>query len=51
MAEGAPATLMSASEIFSPEVSTAEALTQALRRSVGIRIKYGASFAFDANFL
>ncbi|OQV24454.1 RuvB-like 2 [Hypsibius exemplaris] len=39
MSDGAPATLMSASEIFSPEVSTAEALTQALRRSVGIRIK------------
>ncbi|GAU91115.1 hypothetical protein RvY_03433 [Ramazzottius varieornatus] len=39
MGEGTPATLMSASEIFSPEMSTAEALTQAIRRSVGIRIK------------
>ena len=34
-----PFTQMSASELFSLEVSKAEALEQALRRSIGVRIK------------
>jgi RuvB-like protein 2 len=31
---------MSGSEIFSLEMSKTEALTQAFRRSIGVRIKY-----------
>ncbi len=34
-----PFTMMAASEIFSLEMSKTEALTQALRRSIGVRIK------------
>eukprot|EP00211_Chloroparvula_japonica_P002809 CAMPEP_0119134172 /NCGR_PEP_ID=MMETSP1310-20130426/15891_1 /TAXON_ID=464262 /ORGANISM="Genus nov. species nov., Strain RCC2339" /LENGTH=458 /DNA_ID=CAMNT_0007124931 /DNA_START=120 /DNA_END=1499 /DNA_ORIENTATION=+ len=34
-----PVTMMSASEIFSLEMSKTEALTQAFRRSIGVRIK------------
>jgi len=34
-----PCTMMSASEIYSLEMSKPEALTQALRRSIGVRIK------------
>lgn len=39
LGEGRPFTAISGSEIFSPELSKTEALTQALRRSIGIRIK------------
>jgi RuvB-like protein 2 len=34
-----PFTMISGSEIFSLEMSKTEALTQALRRSIGVRIK------------
>lgn len=34
-----PFTMISASEIFSLEMSKTEALTQAFRRSIGVRIK------------
>ena len=34
-----PFTMVAASEIFSMEMSKTEALTQVLRRSIGIRIK------------
>jgi DNA helicase TIP49 (TBP-interacting protein) len=34
-----PFTMISASEVFSLEMSKTEALTQAFRRSIGIRIK------------
>ena len=34
-----PFTAMSGSEIFSLEMSKTEALTQAFRRSIGVRIK------------
>lgn len=35
-----PFTNMSGSEIFSLEMSKTEALTQAFRKSIGVRIKY-----------
>jgi len=34
-----PLTMMAGSEVFSLEMSKTEALTQALRRSIGVRIK------------
>jgi RuvB-like protein 2 len=34
-----PFTMISASEVFSLEMSKTEALTQAFRRSIGVRIK------------
>jgi len=34
-----PFTMLAASEIFSLEMSKTEALTQAFRRSIGVRIK------------
>lgn len=34
-----PFTMMAASEIFSLEMSKTEALTQAFRKSIGVRIK------------
>ncbi|NWT94516.1 RUVB2 protein, partial [Urocynchramus pylzowi] len=37
-----PFTAIAGSEIFSLEMSRTEALTQAFRRSIGVRIKYGA---------
>ncbi|CAF4853048.1 unnamed protein product, partial [Rotaria socialis] len=39
-----PFTAMSGSEIFSLEMSKTEALTQAFRRSIGVRIKEEAEF-------
>ncbi|XP_041343890.1 LOW QUALITY PROTEIN: ruvB-like 2, partial [Pyrgilauda ruficollis] len=38
-----PFTAIAGSEIFSLEMSRTEALTQAFRRSIGVRIKYGGS--------
>lgn len=35
-----PFTCMSGSEIYSLEMSKTEALTQAIRKSIGVRIKY-----------
>lgn len=37
--QGVPFTMLAASEIFSLEMSKTEALTQAFRRSIGVRIK------------
>ena len=37
--EDVPFTMLAASEIFSLEMSKTEALTQAFRRSIGVRIK------------
>jgi RuvB-like protein 2 len=34
-----PFTSMAGSEIYSPELSKTEALTQAIRKSIGVRIK------------
>lgn len=39
LGEGVPFTMISASEIFSLEMSKTEALTQALRKSIGVRIR------------
>jgi RuvB-like protein 2 len=39
MAKDVPFTMMAGSEVFSHEMSKAEALTQAFRRSIGVRIK------------
>lgn len=39
LGEDTPFTMMAGSEIFSLEMSKTEALTQALRRSIGVRIK------------
>lgn len=39
LGENVPFTMLSASEIYSLEVSKPEALVQALRRSIGVRIK------------
>ncbi|OMJ82083.1 hypothetical protein SteCoe_17299 [Stentor coeruleus] len=39
LGEDTPFTMMAASEIFSLEMSKTEALTQSLRRSIGVRIK------------
>lgn len=39
LGEGVPFTMMAASEIFSLEMSKTEALTQAFRKSIGVRIK------------
>ena len=39
LGEDTPFTMMTGSEIFSLEMSKTEALTQALRRSIGVRIK------------
>ena len=39
LGEETPFTMLSGSEIFSLEMSKTEALTQAFRRSVGVRIK------------
>ena len=39
MAKDVPFTMMAGSEVFSHELSKAEALTQAFRRSIGVRIK------------
>lgn len=39
LGEDVPFTMLAGSEIFSLEISKSEALTQALRRSIGVRIK------------
>ena len=39
LGENTPFTAISGSEIFSLEMSKTEALTQALRKSIGVRIK------------
>lgn len=39
-----PFTIMSGSEVYSPEISKTEVLCQAFRRSVGIRIKEETQF-------
>jgi RuvB-like protein 2 len=39
LGEETPFTMLAASEIFSLEMSKTEALTQAFRRSIGVRIK------------
>ncbi len=39
LGEDVPFTTMAGSEIFSLEMSKTEALTQAFRRSIGVRIK------------
>jgi RuvB-like protein 2 len=39
LGEETPFTMMSASEIFSMEISKTEALTQALRKAIGVRVK------------
>ena len=39
LGEDVPFTMLAGSEIFSLEMSKTEALTQAFRRSIGIRIK------------
>lgn len=39
-----PFTCMSGSEIYSLEMSKTEALTQAIRKSIGVRIKYVCSY-------
>lgn len=39
MDKDVPFTMMAGSELFSHEMSKAEALTQAFRRSIGVRIK------------
>lgn len=39
LGEDVPFTMLAGSEIFSLEMSKSEALTQALRRSIGVRIK------------
>lgn len=39
LGEETPFTMMAGSEIFSLEMSKTEALTQAFRRSIGVRIK------------
>ena len=39
-----PFTAIAGSEIFSLEMSRTEALTQAFRRSIGVRIKSGGSW-------
>ena len=39
LGEDLPFTMMAGSEIFSLEMSKTEALTQAFRRSIGVRIK------------
>lgn len=39
LGEGVPFTMISASEIFSLEMSKTEALTQAFRKSIGVRIR------------
>ena len=39
LAKDVPFTMMAGSEIFSHEMSKSEALTQAFRRSIGVRIK------------
>ena len=39
LGEDVPFTMMAGSEIFSLEMSKTEALTQAFRRSIGVRIK------------
>lgn len=39
LGEDVPFTMLAGSEIFSLEMSKTEALTQAFRRSIGVRIK------------
>lgn len=39
MDKDVPFTMLAGSEIYSHELSKAEALTQAFRRSIGVRIK------------
>jgi RuvB-like protein 2 len=39
MSKDIPFTMLAGSELFSHEMSKAEALTQAFRRSIGVRIK------------
>jgi hypothetical protein len=59
MDKDVPFTMLAGSEIYSHELSKSEALTQAFRRSIGVRIKYvwGVSFSWTekqtlcANFL
>lgn len=41
-----PFTAMAGSEIYSLEMSKTEALTQALRKSIGVRIKYELKKSF-----
>lgn len=41
-----PFTCMSGSEIYSLEMSKTEALTQAIRKSIGVRIKYALILPF-----
>lgn len=38
LGNGVPFTVLSSSEIFSPEISKTEALTQAFRKSIGVKI-------------
>lgn len=40
LGQDTPFTSMSGSEIYSLEMSKTEALTQAIRKSIGVRIKY-----------
>ena len=44
LGQDTPFTAMAGSEIFSLEMSKTEALTQAFRKSIGIRIKYDQFF-------
>ena len=46
MAKDVPFTMLAGSELFSHDLSKAEALTQAFRRSIGVRIKYVYKFQF-----
>lgn len=42
LGDNTPFTSMAGSEIYSLEMSKTEALTQAFRKSIGVRIKYGS---------
>lgn len=45
-----PFTAIAGSEIFSLEMSKTEALTQAFRRSIGVRIKYSLELLGPAHY-
>lgn len=46
-----PFTCMSGSEIYSLELSKTEALTQSIRKSIGVRIKYTLTVYTSLNYV
>lgn len=48
MDKDVPFTMLAGSEIYSHELSKSEALTQAFRRSIGVRIKYVCGILFQS---